>query len=258
MLENDALGMADLTPTEVKALSALLRMGPSPPSLIAREAKLFRPQAYDALERLAGRNLVSFILRNNRRVYSVTDPSAIVKTLRHKQELIEQAIPKLLATYSTAHKENVTLLSGIEGLKLMLNTTMREMENKPAENVYRVMLTDATPINLLKGWLRRWHKTRARRKLKAMLIFTPDAAWRGKQLEKHAATQIRYAQNIQKIPVGIHSCGRFAWVIFWGHESPFAIQIEDEKIARAFDEYFERLWAAADENVSKEKKVRKN
>ncbi len=214
MLENDALGMADLTPTEVKALSALLRLGPSPPSIIAREAGLFRAQAYDALERLARRNMVSFILRNNRRVYSVTNPAVIVATLRRKQELIEKAIPKLLATYSAAQKENVTILSGMSGLKLMLNTTMQELERHPAQNIYRVMLSDATPINLLKGWLRRWHKTRARRKLKAMLIFTPDAAWRGKQLEKHAATQIRYAQNLQKIPMGLHSCGRYAWVIF--------------------------------------------
>ncbi len=245
MLKEEMLRLADLTKIEAKTLEALLRLGPSPPSSIVRESGLFRPQVYDALGRLGGRNLVSFIVRNNRRVYSATDPSAIVDILRKKQESIAQAIPQIMVTYSAAAKENVTILSGIAGLKIMLNTTMSELEREPVRNIYRVMLTDATPINLLKGWLRRWHKTRARRGFKAMLIFTPDAAWRGRQLETHAATQIRYAQNIQKIPVGIHSCGKFAWVIFWGEESPFAIQIEDEKIARAFDDYFERLWIAA-------------
>jgi hypothetical protein len=75
----------------------------------------------------------------------------------------------------------------------------------------------------------------------AMLIFTRDAAWRGMQLARHKNTQVRYFLGTQKIPVGLYSCGKYAYVIFWGG-APFAIQIEDRKVADAFVEYFELMW----------------
>ncbi|GEM_PF-3895988 len=246
MIREETFQLAGLTTTEAKVMSVMIRIGLAGPSEIASEAGLFRPQVYDALERLKQKNFVSYVVKNKRRVYSISDTKAITELLKKKQEEISKAIPEVMRAFAGAEKENITILTGVKGIKTMLNTTMETMKAGPKRNIYRVMLSDASPIQLLGNWLRRWHLKRAELGLNAMLIFTADAAWRGKQLEKHAATQIRYIKGMQKIPVGLHSCGKYAWVIFWGKEAPFSIQIEDEKVARAFDEYFELMWAAAE------------
>ncbi|MFH1221987.1 MAG: helix-turn-helix domain-containing protein [Candidatus Micrarchaeota archaeon] len=255
MAEDEVFTLAGLTSTESRVLAALLKLGPATPSAISKATGMFRRQVYDALDRLAHRNLASFIIKNNRRVYSATESDAVVKLLKKRRDDIDAAIPKIASAYISSAKENVTILTGINGLKMVLNTTMEVLKQDPKKNTYNVMRTDISAIRLLGNWLRRWHQKRASLGLNAKLVFTSDAAWRGKQLENLPHTWIRYVPGPIKIPVGLHSCGEYAWVIFWGEESPLAIQIKDEKIARAFDEYFEIMWEAADRKPPKPLKM---
>jgi len=252
MLREEIFQLADLTQTEAKVISVMLRLGhPAGPSEIASAARLFRPQAYDALERMRNRNLVSYVVKNRRRVYSISDTKAIASMLQKKREELDKAIPEVLAAFSKAQRETVTILTGIKGMRTMYGTIWEQMKSDPKHNFYRVMLTDATPTRIMGAWFRRWHLKRAAQGMTAMIIFTPDAAWRGKQLAAHANTHIRYFKGMQKIPVGLYSCGKYAYVIFWDEESPFAIQIEDKKVATSFVEYFDVMWEASDVNPPK-------
>lgn len=257
MLKEEVFTLAGLTSTESKVLSSLLRLGPSTASSIAKNSGLFRRQAYDALDRLNARNLVSFVIKNKLRVYSVARPEDVVSILKKRRDEIDSAIPQITRAFTSAAKENVTILTGIPGIKLMLKTVMDTLEEDPKKNKYKVMRTDLAAIHLLGNWLRRWHKKRAALGLDGYLIFTAAAAWRGVQLSKLPHTYIRYLKSEVGSPVGLHSCGDYAWVIFWGRDnsSALSIQIKDEKIARAFDEYFQLLWDAAETTPPKENKT---
>ena len=252
MIREEILQLADLTPTDAKVITIMLRIGhPAGPTEIAGAAGLFRPQAYDALSRLMARNLVSYVVKNRRRVYSISDTKAIAEMLRKKRDELDKAIPEVLSAFARSERENVTILTGIKGMRTMYGTIWEQMKSDPKHNFYRVMLTDATPTQIMGSWFRRWHLKRAAQGMTAMIIFTPDAAWRGKQLAAHAHTYIRYFKGMQKIPVGLYSCGKYAYVIFWDRESPFAVQIEDEKVAKAFIEYFEVMWEASENEPQK-------
>ena len=93
----DLLTKLNLSPTASKVYLALLESGKATANTIAKKAKTYKPNAYDALARLEHIGLVSSITEGNKRFFIPTDPQKIEVILDEKehQEILKYELPFL-------------------------------------------------------------------------------------------------------------------------------------------------------------------
>ena len=91
----DELKEFGLTDNEVKIYLALLRLGAASPAQIAERTGFSRSYVYDALERMLEKQIVSYVLKNNKKHYLATDPKRLEELFKRRLERIQKIIPKL-------------------------------------------------------------------------------------------------------------------------------------------------------------------
>lgn len=84
-----------LTENEVRIYLLLLQAGSLSPSDIAAKAGLHRPSAYDSLDRMLEKGIVSVLNVEGKRSYQAVKPEALVEILRYKTESLQSIVPGL-------------------------------------------------------------------------------------------------------------------------------------------------------------------
>ncbi|MDO8240506.1 MAG: helix-turn-helix domain-containing protein [Candidatus Moranbacteria bacterium] len=130
----EKLADLDLSKREVEVYLAVLVLGKSTISDVARKAKMKRTTVYEYIESLLGKGLIYKTAYKKRIAYCAEDPKKIMKLIdRRKNELenkklkVEKIIPELEFLYSLSfNKPNVSFYEGKEGIRKvyeeMLNT----------------------------------------------------------------------------------------------------------------------------------------
>ena len=83
-----------LTSKQAKIYLASLRLGPSPAQAIATEAKTERTNAYDALESLLARGLMSISTQGKKRLFVAEQPETLETILKKSRPLSLKLSPK--------------------------------------------------------------------------------------------------------------------------------------------------------------------
>lgn len=84
-----------LTDNEITIYLALLELGTANPAEITKKTGFSRAYVYDALERLQGKEMVSSVLKNNKKHYTAIDPKRLEELAKQRLEKIQTLIPKL-------------------------------------------------------------------------------------------------------------------------------------------------------------------
>lgn len=110
---------------QAKVYLALLELGGSYVSLIAKKAKVHRVNCYKILDQLVQKGLVSTFSRNNVKCFAVESPEILVKKQKEKLEWAQYLLPQLLSvTNSLAYKPKIQYYEGLEGIKNITNDTL--------------------------------------------------------------------------------------------------------------------------------------
>lgn len=96
-----------LLPSEARVYLAALELGPSTVQHIATKAKISRTAAYEAIELLEGRGLVTSVLRGKKRLYAAEDPERLPSYLKEEQQRLGSKIDEMIR-----HVEAMKLLAG--------------------------------------------------------------------------------------------------------------------------------------------------
>lgn len=109
------LGLED---REIKIYLALLELAESTVLPIAKKAGIKRTYAYDILDSLIKKGLVSYIEKNGRRHYIAEDPKKIEHMLKEKLERFRDVLPEIRSIYNhAAGKPKVRFYEGAENFK---------------------------------------------------------------------------------------------------------------------------------------------
>lgn len=124
-MEPNDLQLLGLTRDEARVYLALLELGGSYVSAIAKKAKVHRVNCYKILDSLAEKGLVSSVTRNNVKHYRIEDPETLVRIQREKTKHAEKLLPELLSiTNALAYKPKIQYYEGLEGIKNILEDTL--------------------------------------------------------------------------------------------------------------------------------------
>ncbi len=241
----DVLGELDLTDSEATVYMTLLRNGADTASAVAKQAGIHRRLAYDTMQSLTEKGLVSYVDKENKRVYKPTHPERLKELVEEQrqdlnelEQQVDDVIPDLLAHFNAEQTEReVKVLQGKEGIKHLFNDELRE-----GETIY-VIGSPKESEDILEYFLPSWTDRRADEGIKIKGVF--EHAMRG-MVGEHGLLDDRYLPDGYKSNVSICIYGDKAGIVFW-IDNPLVIMIHDKEAAASFMSYFDLVWNAADE-----------
>ncbi len=114
-----------LTPEESQVYLAVLELGGTYVSAIAKKAKVNRVGCYHTLGNLVKKGLVSSFSKNKVRYFAVESPQILVNQMEDKLARAKMILPELLSLTSTmAYKPKIQYYEGLQGIKNLLEDTL--------------------------------------------------------------------------------------------------------------------------------------
>jgi len=225
-----------LSEGEAKIYLMLVKLGSAFAGELSNKANINRSNGYDALERLVGKGLVSFVIFEGKKYYSPTSPIRLKEMLAEKQQKLNEELPSLEKEYNSSKgNEEATVFKGKKGIKSAYESVLRE--NKPifaygAESRF----ADLFPI-----YMRQWNSKRVSNQNSLKIIYNEMV--RSKNKESLGLIEVRYASKEFQSPSTIMICGDLTLTIAW--EPMFVFYIRSKEVAKSNMNFFNILWKSA-------------
>lgn len=123
------LEMFGLSKDESSVYLALLELGSSYVSVIAKKSGVHRVNCYKVLEQLQAKGFVNQFVKNKIRHFTAEDPKVLIRRQHKLLQKAEQLVPHLLTlTSAMAYKPKMLMYEGKEGLMNILEDTLESEE----------------------------------------------------------------------------------------------------------------------------------
>lgn len=226
-----------LSKKEANVHLAILELGESGLSDIARAAKIPRTSCYGIIEDLIGKNYVTFYVKRKKKYYLAEEPEKILKSLKDKYSLVEAALPQLKAISSkNGVKPKIRFYEGEQGVKQILNEIIGESKNFLAitsvDDAYKI-------IESFEDFIQR----RIERSLRVKLLtnYSP-LSLKLKEKDTEELRETRFVPEKFHFKSANFIFGNKVAIISL-KKNLLGIIIEDEDISETFRMYFEAIWS---------------
>jgi len=232
---------------EAKVYLALLELGPSTATEIARQAKINRTTSYDILDSLAGNGLVNLIGETKIQKFTAESPEKVIKFLEKKiaktkeqLNLAQSLLPQLLSIYSTKEKPKVKFYEGTEGMKEAFEDTLTADQEILAYAVGEDMFRALT-----EKYFRDYFKRRVVKNIKVRLIApdTPESLAVAVNDVAELRTSLFVPKDKYYFSIEMNIYNNKIMIASWREK--FALIIESEEITGAQRKIFELAWEGA-------------
>jgi len=219
---------------EIKIYLTLLRLGVSPALKISKEAGIDRTTAYDVLERLIIRGIVSSYVKNKSKQFSALTPEKLLSYFKEKYSSLENILPELKKiSNQTPEIVKCELFYGKEGLK----SVGKDIVNNTKE--YRVIGIRKEYEEILGYFNEQAILKLDQFKAKEMAIVEKNA-----KFTKLKNGEYRYLDKKLISPVTTLIYKNKVVFFIW-KEPYFVVSIDNVQLAKAQREYFNFLWKIA-------------
>lgn len=105
---------------EAEIYLAVLQLGKSTVSDIARKSLVKRTTIYEYLEKLLNESLIHKTVKGKRVYYVAENPERLVKILERRKRKISSIVPELQSIFDVSrHKPQIRFYEGIEGMRII-------------------------------------------------------------------------------------------------------------------------------------------
>ena len=213
MRREDILRDMGFSKNETRVYLTLLRIGPSTAGALAASANIHRTNAYDALERLIEKGVVTYIFKGNKKYFEAVDPNRLLELLKdHAAQFENNILPSLLLDYKLSRERNQAhIYDGITGVKAITDDILKD-----GQPVY----TFGVPHDVaekMKNFVSIYHKRRVEKKMWQYHIYDANARERISYLNTVPYTKARYIPREQDSPATTTIYGdKVAFLIYCG------------------------------------------
>lgn len=247
MITHEQLIKLGFSQKEAGVYLALLELGPSTATEIARKAGINRTTSYDILESLVGDGLLNLTGEAKIQKYSAESPEKVIKFLENKIKQAENRLneaqmllPQLLSIFTTKEKPKIKFYEGVEGMKEAFENTL----NAEGEILAYAVGEDIFKA-LSESYTREYFRKRVAKNIRVRVI-APDTP------ESHAVTvndkqELRTSLLVPRdkfyFSTETNIYNNCVMIASWREK--FAVIIESEEIAGAQKKIFELAWEGA-------------
>lgn len=231
----EQLKEAGLTENESRVYISLLHLGPSHAGAIAKKSGLHRRVIYDTLDMLAEKGLVSFIIKNNVRLFQSSEPEVVLEMLKEKEEMIKEILPEMKSLFlQTREKEEANFFKGRNGLKTVMEDQISSGKD--------ILIIGASPLayEILQFYFKWFDKRRVENKMKVKIIFN-----RTDKKLKVPLSEIRFLPQKYSSPLAVNIYGDKVALVLWSKKDPFAVVMKNKEMTEGYRKYFELMWKSA-------------
>lgn len=218
---------------EAKVYLELLRLNEATATKIAEKTNLDRTLIYQLANKLIEKGLVSYIIKNNVKQFSATNPEKLMQDIKEKETSLQKALPELIGlTKIEAQETKVEVYRGKEGLRTILKDIIRTKKDYLAfgeEGRFQKVL----PIDIQR-FLKEIEKNRMHEKVLVREDF------RGKIIQSKNS-EFRYISKDYLSPVTTVVYGDKTANFIWT-QPHYAIVTKNKEVADSFRNHFNALW----------------
>ncbi len=232
---------------EARVYLALLELGPSTTTEIARVAKVNRTTTYPILESLAKDGLINFVGETKIQKFVAENPDKVISYLQKKvkqdEENLKKAqklMPELLSLYNFKQKPKVKFYEGIDRVREAFEDTL----NAKGEIVAYAVGTDMFDA-LGEEYFKSYFKRRTEKNISVRVIAPDDSDSR--EVIKNDINELRESVLIpsDKFYFSIETNIYNNTIMMASWLEKFAVIIESAEIANFHKKMFELAWLGA-------------
>jgi sugar-specific transcriptional regulator TrmB len=228
-----------LCKNEVKVYLALSKMGEANANKIADISKVHRTNVYDSLDKLIEKGLVSYMHKENVKLFRITDPQQLLLLMEERKKEVQKIIPQLKLGEKLTPVESYAEV--VEGVKAFCNILENFLKYK--EDILCYGIPKEAP-ELMKYFISGFHQRRAAKKIVMNHIYNFNAQERIKTLNTIPYAQARFLTHEYDSKVSTNVCGDEVVFAIW-NEKVICIRVKNKDVADVYKKYFYVLWEKA-------------
>ncbi len=236
-MSEETLTNIGLSPNEAKIYLALNALGSATAAKISEQSKVHRTNVYDALQKLTAKGLVSEIIKEGAKQYSITKPENLLELLKEKEKSIKELMPLLKLREKIKPQQNPAMIhKGSNSFITLFNGFLEHNKD--------IFVFGAPPPQKVRGALNEFHEKRQKQKININVIYNFNDRIRLDWTKSLKLCQVRYfPENIQAMQTTF-ICDEEVLLVVW-IEPVMVLQIKNKEIANAYKDYFKILWRDA-------------
>jgi len=240
-MEKASLQKFGLTEKEESVYLALLGSRDCGVNEIASKCGIHRQVAYDVLNRLLEKGLVSFTQSDTKKLFSAMHPKKLLEDLKENEALLENMLPQLVSQMNVPKgSANVSVIRGKNVVTSILKAVTERLEKKEAMEHLVMGVDDRKYMKYSPIYFKKFIKFLETNKLKEhVLAKEGDTYFAGGK-----TSQYKFIPNEFFNPTATHIAGNLVAIIIWT-EPLTGILIESKETADAYIKYFNMLWKSA-------------
>jgi sugar-specific transcriptional regulator TrmB len=233
-----------LTEGETKVYLALIKLKKSSVGNIIKTSKISASKVYVILDKLGEKGFVSFIIENNIKYFSPTNPKNILeyvenqkKNLEKLQNESEKLVTQLSSELGKYSEESAQIYKGNSGLRVAFKNILSELDKKTEYLFFSVSneeFIEKTQIFFDKLELEKQEK-----KIFTKGIMDISLKNFSSKFNKRMNSSFKY-YNLTLPTAIVIGKNRILLPIFG--ENPIAFEIISKRIAQKYRDYFYKLW----------------
>ena len=231
-----------LTDNEIKIYLVLLKLGNGTPLEIGEKTGFSRSYVYDALERLIDKQIVSLVLKNNKKYYIPIEPKKLEQIQIDKLEKLQKILPQLEELKANSNEEvKVELHKGTYIYKTLLKDVILTLKEK--EEVLIFGIKDEDLISMDKYYyepVSQYFSKLDKSKIKEKVITSFGTI----KLKGAKTTSYKFLPKNLMENTAFEVYGSKVAIFLWGMPH-YLIIIENKIIANSYRNQFNLLWKIA-------------
>jgi len=246
-MDKQILREIGLSEGEIKVYLALLKLGESKKTELAKEAGVSSSKVYEICSRLQKKGIVGTIQKDKKTHFQAMEPKRLLdffndKTARieTQRKELEKAIP-MLENYSKTQENKAVLYEGLNAIKNFYRNILEEL--KQGDEYYVIGVNYGDNLPGIKEFFENYHRQRAKKGIKVKMLVNHDAK---DLLVKtiHSKSEVRFLPQYLMNNMIILFYKNKSFIFFLAKDA-VGLLVENEEVSNGFKSYFDAFWKIA-------------
>jgi sugar-specific transcriptional regulator TrmB len=249
-MELSDLQRIGLTEGEIKLYSALLDLGESTRTELAKVSGISPSKIYDVANRLLEKGIISSVKKNGITHFCAADPEKIKDFIEQKEQeiakekkLADDILPMLLAKYQkTKDETDIEVFYGWEGMKTAFDDIIKSLGKGDFNYIFGASKgynSQAADIFFSQYYLKKRKKG-----FGTKIIFNEDVKENKQRISifKEKPNEIRFLHQDTFTEINLY---KNTVLIIMLLKSPIVVRVKNKEAADSFKKYFDTMWKQA-------------
>ena len=243
MTEVEILEELGLSEAESKVYLTLIETGSTLAGPIIKKTGLHRGTTYQILQRLKEKGLVSSIIKGKKQYFQAVNPERLMDTLKEKEERLQEILPQLKAKLeSSKEKQEVTVYSGIKGIRSVLDRMLEELNPK---GEYYDFGVSGLFKEVMGSYWNIWQKRKKKYKIKAYVIFNEELKKKNPSLLQDYYGESKFHPKEYSSITDTMIYKDTVILFIWAAKPSIAIVVKNKDNAISYSNQFKLMWKYA-------------